>query len=151
MSKSLGDKRNELSDEHIATITKIYGDFKEGENSKIFENKAFGYSKVTVERPERDANGKKVTDKKGILKADSSLRDTENIPLLMDIDAYLAKEVLPHVPDAWIDHSKTNVGYEINFTKYFYQYKPLRSLDDIRKDIMALEQETDGLLKEVIG
>jgi type I restriction enzyme M protein len=151
MSKSLGDKRNELSDEHIATITKIYGSFTESEHSKIFENKAFGYSKVTVERPERDANSKKVTDKKGILKADSSLRDTENIPLLMDIDAYMAKEVLPHVPDAWIDHSKTNVGYEINFTKYFYQYKPLRSLDDIRKDIMALEQETDGLLKEVIG
>jgi len=151
MSKSLGDKRNELSDEHIATITKIYGSFTESEHSKIFENKAFGYAKVTVERPERDANGKKVTDKKGILKPDSSLRDTENIPLLMDIDTYMENEVLPHVPDAWIDHSKTNVGYEINFTKYFYQYKPLRTLDDIRMDIMALEQETVGLLKEVIG
>jgi type I restriction enzyme M protein len=151
MSKSLGDKRNELSDEHIAQITKIYGDFKEGEHSKIFENKAFGYAKVTVERPERNAKGQVVTDKKGNPKPDSSLRDTENIPLLMDVQEYMEKEVLPHVPDAWIDHSKTNVGYEINFTKYFYQYKPLRSLEDIRKEIIAIEQETDGLLKEVIG
>lgn len=151
MSKSLGDKRNELSDEHIAQITKIYGDFKEGEHSKIFDNKAFGYAKVTVERPERNAKGEVVTDKKGNPKPNSSLRDTENIPLLMDVEEYMEKEVLPHVPDAWIDHSKTNVGYEINFTKYFYQYKPLRSLEEIRADIMALEQETDGLLKNVIG
>jgi type I restriction enzyme M protein len=151
MSKSLGDKRNELSDDHISEITKIYGEFKEGENSKIFENKAFGYAKVTVERPERNTKGQVVTDKKGNPKPDSSLRDTENIPLLMNVEEYMEKEVLPHVPDAWIDHSKTNVGYEINFTKYFYQYKPLRSLDEIRKDIMALEQETDGLLKNVIG
>ena len=92
-----------------------------------------------------------VTDKKGNPKPDSSLRDTENIPLTMDIQEYMEKEVLPHVPDAWVDHSKTNIGYEVNFTKYFYQYKPLRSLDEIRKDIMAIEQETDGLLKEVIG
>jgi type I restriction enzyme M protein len=69
----------------------------------------------------------------------------------MDMQDYMEREVLPHVPDAWIDQSKTNIGYEINFTKYFYQYKPLRSLDEIRKDIMAIEQETDGLLKEVIG
>ena len=151
MSKSLGDKRNELSDDHIAEITKIYGEFKESGYSKIFDNKAFGYAKITVERPERDAKCEIVKDKKGNPKPDSSLRDTENIPLTMDIQEYMEKEVLPHVPDAWVDHSKTNVGYEINFTKYFYQYKPLRSLEEIRADIMALEQETDGLLKEVIG
>ncbi len=151
MSKSLGDKRNELSDDQIAEITKIYGEFKESGYSKIFDNKAFGYAKVTVERPERDAKGEIVKDKKGNPKPDSSLRDTENIPLTMDIEEYMEKEVLPHVPDAWVDHSKTNIGYEINFTKYFYQYKPLRSLEEIRADIMALEQETDGLLKEVIG
>jgi type I restriction enzyme M protein len=63
----------------------------------------------------------------------------------------MEKEVLPHVPDAWVDESKTNVGYEINFTKYFYQYKPLRSLEEIKRDILALEQETEGLLKNVIG
>lgn len=151
MSKSLGNKRNELSDKQIAEITKIYGDFEQNEHSKIFDNKDFGYAKVTVERPERNAKGGMIIDKKGNPKADASLRDTENIPLTMDFNEYMKREVLPHVPDAWIDESKTNIGYEINFTKYFYQYKPLRSLDDIRKDIMAIEQETDGLLKEVIG
>jgi type I restriction enzyme M protein len=151
MSKSLGNKRNEISNKQIAEITKIYGDFQPNEYSKIFENKEFGYAKVTVERPERNAKGQVVADKKGNAKADSSLRDTENIPLTMDMLDYMKREVLPHVPDAWIDETKTNIGYEINFTKYFYQYKPLRSLDEIRKDIMAIEQETDGLLKEVIG
>lgn len=151
MSKSLGNKRNEISTKQIAEITKLYGDFKPNEYSKIFENKEFGYAKVTVERPERNVKGQVVADKKGNAKADSSLRDTENIPLTMDFQDYMEREVLPHVPDAWIDDSKTNIGYEINFTKYFYQYKPLRSLDEIRKDIMAIEQETDGLLKEVIG
>lgn len=151
MSKSLGNKRNEITKKQIAEITKIYGEFQANEYSKIFDNKAFGYAKVTVERPERNTKGQVVTDKKGNPKPDSSLRDTENIPLTMDIQEYMEKEVLPHVPDAWVDHSKTNIGYEVNFTKYFYQYKPLRSLDDIRKDIMAIEQETDGLLKEVIG
>ena len=151
MSKSLGNKRNEITKKQIAEITKIYGEFQANEYSKIFDNKAFGYAKVTVERPERNAKGQVVTDKKGNPKPDSSLRDTENIPLTMDIQEYMEKEVLPHVPDAWVDHSKTNIGYEINFTKYFYQYKPLRSLEEIRKDIMAIEQETDGLLKEVIG
>jgi type I restriction enzyme M protein len=151
MSKSLGNKRNEISNKQIAEITKIYGDFKPNEYSKIFDNKEFGYAKVTVERPECNAKGQVVTDKKGNPKADSSLRDTENIPLTMDMLDYMKREVLPHVPDAWIDETKTNIGYEINFTKYFYQYKPLRSLDEIRKDIMAIEQETDGLLKEVIG
>ena len=151
MSKSLGNKRNEITKKQIAEITKIYGEFQANEYSKIFDNKAFGYAKVTVERPERNTKGQVVTDKKGNPKPDSSLRDTENIPLTMDIQEYMEKEVLPHVPDAWVDHSKTNIGYEVNFTKYFYQYKPLRSLEDIRKDIMAIEQETDGLLKEVIG
>ncbi|MGO4818217.1 type I restriction-modification system subunit M [Flavobacterium sp. W22_SRS_FP1] len=151
MSKSLGNKRNEISNKQIAEITKIYGDFKPNEYSKIFDNKEFGYVKVTVERPERNAKGQVVADKKGNPKVDSSLRDTENIPLTIDMKDYMKREVLPHVPDAWIDETKTNIGYEINFTKYFYHYKPLRSLDEIRKDIMAIEQETDGLLKEVIG
>jgi len=150
MSKSLGDKRNELSNDHIAEITKTYGEFALSEYSKIFDNRDFGYSKVTVERPERDAKGNIKTDKNGNPKADSSLRDTENIPLKQDIKSYIEKEVLPHVPDAWVDETKTRIGYEINFTKYFYVYKPLRSLEDIRKDILALEQETENLIKEVI-
>jgi type I restriction enzyme M protein len=151
MSKSLGDKRNELSDQHITDITKLYGDFAEGENCKIFDNTDFGYAKVTVERPARNTKGEILKDKNGNPKADSSLRDTENIPLKMDIQTYLKKEVLPHVPDAWVDETKTNIGYEINFTKYFYQYKPLRSLEEIKADILAIEQETDGLIKEVIA
>ena len=151
MSKSLGDKRNELSEDHIKHITKLYGDFKENQDSKVFVNADFGYNKVTVERPERDAKGKIVTDKNGNPKADSSLRDTENIPLKENIQAYMKREVLPHVPDAWIDDSKNRVGYEINFTKYFYQYKSLRSLQDIKKDILALEKETDGLIKRAIA
>ena len=96
-------------------------------------------------------NGEVVTDKKGHPKPDSKLRDTENIPLKEDIAAYMEKEVLPHVPDAWIDENKTKVGYEINFTKYFYQYKALRPLAEIRAEILAIEAETDGLIKEVIG
>ncbi len=150
MSKSLGDKRNELSEDHINDITKLYGDLMESDQCKIFDNKDFGYSKVTVERPLKE-NGQVVTDKKGNPKPDSSLRDTENIPLKEDIQEYMKREVLPHVSDAWLDEKKTNVGYEINFTKYFYEYKPLRSLDDIRDDILALEEETDGLIKEVIA
>jgi type I restriction enzyme M protein len=150
MSKSLGNKRNELSEEHIANITKLYGDFVETDCCKIFDNKDFGYSKVTVERPLMK-NGKVVKDNKGNPKADSALRDTENIPLKEDINAYMRREVLPHVPDAWVDDSKTKIGYEINFTKYFYEYKPLRSLEEIRADILALETETEGLIKAVIS
>lgn len=150
MSKSLGDKRNELSDEHIKEITELYGDFTENENCKIFDNEDFGYAKVTVERPKRK-NEKIIKDKNGNPKPDSSLRDTENIPLKEDIDEYMQREVLPHVPDAWVDDKKTKIGYEINFTKYFYEYKPLRSLDEIRADILALEEQTDGLIKEVIS
>lgn len=149
MGKSLGNKRNELSVQHIADITKMYGDFKEGADCKIFDNKDFGYSKVTVERPEIK-NGKVVLAKTGKPKADSALRDTENIPLNENIQEYIKREVLPHVPDAWVDESKTNIGYEINFTKYFYKYKPLRSLAEIRKDILALEEETEGMIKQIL-
>jgi len=150
MSKSLGNKRNKISKDQIIEITNIYGEFKPSATSKIFDNKDFGYSKVTVERPMRNNKGEIIIDKNGKPKADSSLRDTENIPLKEDQLAYMQKEVLPHVSDAWIDESKTNVGYEINFTKYFYEYKPLRTLEEIRADILALEAETDNLIKNVI-
>ncbi len=149
MSKSLGNKRKEISDIQIDELTRIYGEFAEGDNSKIFDNKDFGYYKVTVERPLRK-DDKVVKDSRGKPKPDSSLRDTENIPLKENIQDYMQREVLPHVPDAWLDESKTNTGYEINFTKYFYEYKPLRSLDEIRADILALEEETDSMIKQVI-
>lgn len=157
MSRSLGNKRNELSDDDIATITKIYGDFKAGKYSKIFNNSDFGYTYITVERPLTE-DGKVITDKNGKPKPDAKLRDAESVPLKKgqltstekDIREYMDKEVLLHVPDAWVDHSKTKVGYEINFTKYFYEYKPLRSLAEIRKDILALENETKGMLREIV-
>lgn len=150
MKKSLGNKRHEISPKQIEEITKIYGDFKEGKYTKIFDNDDFGYWQITIERPERDSKGNIVKDNKGKPKADGSLRDTENVPLKDDIKKYFEKEVLPHVPDAWIDETKTKKGYEFSFTKYFYEYKPLRTLEEIKKDILALEKQTEGMLKEVI-
>ena len=150
MPRSLGSKRNFITESQLADITRLYGNFQEGEFCKIFPNKAFGYRRLTVERPLRDAQGKPVTDKKGKPKADGSLRDFENVPLLEDPDDYFRQEVLPHVPDAFLDDTKTKEGYEINFTRYFYQYQALRSLQDIRKDIMRLETQTEGLLNQVI-
>lgn len=245
MARSLGNKRNEISDEHIGQITKIYGEFKTGEYCKIFSNEYFGYTRVTVERPlrlnfqaseeritrleqetgfanlakskkkgkeslkeieegrdmqvfvkallssigakriyknrqefldvldkkiegagydfkapvinailsalsERDETADICVDKSGNPEPDAELRDAENVPLTDNIDDYFKREVLPHVPDAWMDRSKNKVGYEINFTKEFYKYTPLRSLEDIRKDILALEKETEGLMNEVL-
>lgn len=165
MTRSLGNKRKEIGDgtngkpNQIAFITQVYGDFEEGPFCKIFPNEYFAYWRVTVERPLIDENGEIETDKKGYPKPDSSLRDYENIPFLREqdgrlvrqtIEEYFEREVKPHVPDTWIDESKTKVGYEINFTKYFYEFKPLRSLEEIRRDILALEQETEGMIRAVI-
>lgn len=150
MLRSLGNKRKEIHEEAIKLITEIYGEFKEGPYCKIFDNDDFGYNRITVERPKRDEKGNIEKDRKGNPVPDADLRDFENVPLKEDVEKYFKREVLPHVPDAYIDHGKTKVGYEINFTKYFYKYKPLRSLEEIRKDILALAAETDGMIKEVI-
>ncbi|MEO7837897.1 MAG: class I SAM-dependent DNA methyltransferase, partial [Anaerolineales bacterium] len=165
MRKSLGNKRKYFTDEHIRQITKIYTDFADSEVSRIFDNQDFGYTKVTVERPLQDqtglikatakgkGNGKKAATQlqlSGLPKPDPSLRDYEKIPLKVDIDAYFEREVKPHVPDAWMDRSKDKVGYEISFTKYFYKYQPLRSLAEIKADILKLEAETEGLLGEIL-
>lgn len=257
---SLGNKRHEISDNHISDITRIYGDFNHDDKrtvttnngepeeitaSKIFDNEDFGYHRITVERPlklnfqvspqrlncfkeekafqnlaksnkkgekgqkeieegrqlqqkiisilskmdssivyknrerfttilkkkiksagitikspvfntilkalsQRDETAHVCLDSKGEPVPDSALRDYENVPLKKDIEIYFSKEVLPHVPDAWINHEKTKIGYELNFTKEFYVYKPLRPLKDIRADILALEQETEGMLDEVL-
>lgn len=149
MPRSLGDKRKEMGSEHIARATNLYFDFSENEFCKIFDNEDFGYRRITVERPLKDDDGNNVL-RKGIQVPDTSLRDYENVPLKEDIYEYFEREVEPHVEEAWIDESKTKVGYEINFTKYFYEYKPLRSLEEIRKDILGLEAETDGMIKTVI-
>lgn len=175
MRKSLGSKRKELSDAHIADITRLFGEFIEADQallfdadgkettrvilpkgatppaapvggtvkvvpiSRVFENTAFGYTTLTIERPLRDEHGEIVLGSKGKQKGkpqpDSSLRDTENVPLGEDIQAYFEREVLPHAPDAWIDHEKSKVGYEIPFNRHFYVFEPPRSLHDIDHDL----------------
>jgi len=246
MRKSLGNKRNELSKEHIVTLAKTYGEFLSSDIAKIFDNRDFGFRRITVERPlrlnfqasaerierlseesgfaglakskkksapaerevedgrelqqqifrvlkavdagkvvknrgafekllrgafqkakldvptpvfksimsalsERDEAADICTDSKGRPEPDADLRDNENVPLKEDINAYFKREVLPHVADAWIDESKTKIGYEIPFTRHFYQYKALRPLAEIEREIRALEGEIQGMLGEVIS
>lgn len=150
MRKSLGSKRNHITDEQIKEISNIYGAFIEGEHCKIFDNEDFGFQKIVVERPLRDENGEIVRDKKGNPKPDSSLRDTtESVPLKEDIDTYFEREVLPHVPDAWVDNSKTKIGYEIPFTRQFYKFMPLRDSRVVLEEIKALETEIQARLAEL--
>ena len=244
MRKSLGNKRNELSADHIAQITRLYGDFQDGEEVRIFNGADFGYRRIVVERPlrlnfqatseridllketkpwqdlaaskkkgkagekeaeegralqakiqkaivtacggktfqnraaflaaldvalenadlklaaplrkaitgalgERDETAEICTDADGAPEPDAELRDFENVPLVEDIHVYFEREVRPHVPDAWIDESKTRIGYEIPFTRHFYKYKPLRPLEVIDAEVKALEQEIQAMLAEV--
>jgi type I restriction enzyme M protein len=215
MRRSLGSKRNEIAQEQIEEITRIYGNFRVGPHCQIFNNEDFGYWRVTVERPlrlnfvvtpdrlarikddtlrakvspalatltevvknrdafaeqvkaavkgasvtlkpaelkavlaalgERDTTADICTDTKGNPEPDPDLRDFENVPLAEEIDAYFEREVKPHVPDAWIDTEKTKKGYEIPFTRHFYEYTPLRPLEDIRAEIESLEAEIQGML-----
>ncbi|MDB4914689.1 MAG: restriction endonuclease subunit [Gemmatimonadetes bacterium] len=157
MRKSLGSKRKELSAEHIEEITRLFGTFEEYSHdgvpiSRIFKNEEFGYRTITVERPERDAAGAVVLGAKGKGKGkpqpDSSLRDTENVPLSEDVDVYFKREVLPHVADAWIDHEKTKVGYEIPFNRHFYVFKPPRPLREIDAELKGV---TDRILTMIAG
>ena len=201
LRKNLGSKNCELSDEDVRRICEVFLAFEETEESKIFPNEAFGYWKVTVERPlrlegtdaERAYSAKEIkalkeeaersetappvikrVHKRGTppdplrglfpvtldgrpavveYEPDSDLRDTEQVPLLHEggIEAFLRREVLPYAPDAWYVPSSVKVGYEISFTRHFYKPQPLRLLDEIRADILALEQETEGLLTEIVG
>ena len=146
--KALGNKRNDIPEKYIEEITQIYGDFKESDISQIYDNADFGYTKITVERPQKDEDGNLVL-KKGKPVADISLRDTENVPLKEDINAYFEREVLPFAPDAWIDEKKSKVGYEIPFTRYFYKYEAPRPSEEIMAEIMELEKELSGSLEEV--
>jgi type I restriction enzyme M protein len=157
MRKSLGSKRKELSPEHIEEITRLFGNFKEVTKdgvpiSRIFKNEDFGYRTITVERPLRDEAGKVVLGTKGKLKgkpqADANLRDTENVPLAEDVEEYFKREVLPHAPDAWIDHEKTKVGYEIPFNRHFYVFKPPRPLAEIDAELKTV---TDRILAMIGG
>lgn len=146
--KALGNKRNDIPEEAIQEITKLYGDFVESEISQIYNNEDFGFTKIVVERPLRDENGELVL-KKGKKQPDSSLRDTENVPLTEDIKEYFTREVLPFAPDAWIDTKKSKVGYEIPFTRYFYKYEAPKPSAEIMAEIMELEMELSGSLEEV--
>ena len=148
--KSLGNKRNDIPQKHIETITQIYADFKENEISKIFNNSDFGYTKIIIERPLYNEKGEKVL-KKGKVQPDTNLRDSENIPLNQDIHKYFVQEVLPYAPDAWIDESKTKLGYEIPFTRYFYQYTPPRDTEEIMQEIKQLQQSLDGAIERIFG
>ena len=157
MRKSLGSKRKELSAEHIDDITRMFGDFKKVTRkgtpiSRIFKNEDFGYQTITVERPQRDESGEIVLGQKGKSKGqpvpDSGLRDTENVPLSEDVQTYFEREVLPHAPDAWIDESKTKVGYEIPFNRHFYVFQPPRPLVEIDNE---LKECTDRILTMIEG
>ena len=151
MKRNLGAKNVFISDSHIRQLIQLYTNFEETENSKIYPNEFFGYTKVTVERPLIDEEtGDIVTDKKDNPQPDTKLRDHERVPLTENIDDYYQREVKPHVPDSWIDRKKDKVGYEINFNRYFYQYTPLRSLKEITDELLALERKSENLLNEVL-
>ena len=201
LRRNLGKKNCELSEEQIQTIVDLVVNPRETEKSKIFPNQAFGYWKVTVDRPLRVEGAdsqrvykaaeikafksegrvteegvpiiKKIHKKgtqpdplHGLFKVeiggkpcvveyepDSNLRDSEQIPLLEDggIEAFFRREVLPYTPDAWIEASKTQIGYEVSFTRHFYKPVHLRTLDEIKADIYALEQDAEGLLEQSVG
>lgn len=148
--KSIGTKRNDITDLCRRLIVQAYGEFKNDAvygdkngiycHSKIFNAEEFGYYKITVERPQRDENGEIIT-KKGKPVADTKLRDTENVPMIDDIHAYFEREVLPYAPDAWIDEKKTKTGYEIPMTRYFYEYQPPEPVESIVERINALEKD----------
>jgi type I restriction enzyme M protein len=150
MRKPLGKKRVQFDANHINTITKLFLDFEPNEYSIILDNTDFGYHQITVHQPEKDEQGNIVLDSKGKQKSDAKLRDIENIPLKESIDDFFETEVLPFVPNAWYNAKETKIGYEVNFAKYFYQYQAPRKLTEITKDILAVEQETENLLKEII-
>ena len=154
--KSIGTKRNDITDACRELVVLAYGEFKNNAvygdkdgiycESKIFDTEDFGYQKIVVERPERDENGKVVL-KNGKPVADTSLRDTENVPLKENIDEYFKREVLPYAPDAWIDKTKTKIGYEIPMTRYFYEYQPPEPVEDIMERITKLEADISDSLQ----
>jgi type I restriction enzyme M protein len=161
LRKNLGQKNREVSKKDRAEIARLYAEHTDQKHSKIFPTDAFGYWTITVERPLRDEDGEIVRDRKGNPKADSKLRDTENVPFTWGgnvsgadwrdvvIEKYFASEVLPHVPDAWVDSAKTKVGYEIPFTRHFYEYVPPRPLEEIDAELNQLVGEIMELLKGV--
>ena len=158
--KSIGTKRNDITDKCRELIVKAYGSFENcavyGDKSgiycesKIFETVEFGYNKIVVERPLRDEKGE-IVRKNGKPVADANLRDTENVPLAQDIDRYFEREVLPYAEDAWIDKKKTKVGYEIPMTRYFYEYQAPEKVENIVARIHALEADISASLDKLFA
>ena len=148
--KSLGNKRKFISEAHRNKIVELYRTFEDNEYSRIFDAIDFGYRKVTVDIPLLDENGKPV-HKKGVVQPDASLRDYENIPLKQDVNEYFKREVVPFVPDAWIDNDKTKIGYEIPFTRYFYKYVEPRKAEDILAEIINIEDGIKETIESLLG
>jgi len=144
MKKNLGDKGKYITEEQTQQLFEIYQNNEETEFCKIYPNSFFGYTKVVVEQPLIE-DGKVKTDKKGNPKPDTSKRDSERVLLSEDVDEYYDREVKPHVSNSWMDRSKDKIGYEINFTKYFYKFTHLRTLEDISQDLNSLEREINQL------
>lgn len=157
--KSIGTKRNDITDQCRSLIVEAYGDFKDAVygdksgiycESKIFECTEFGYNKIVVERPQKDEDGN-VIKKKGKPIADASRRDTENVPLTEDINTYFEREVLPYASDAWIDTKKTKTGYEIPMTRYFYEYQAPEPVEEIAARLHELELDIQSSLDALFG
>lgn len=156
--KNIGNKRVDLDETCIDLITKVYKEFENKEydenghhvESKVLDNKSFGYTKVVVETPLMDEKGNPIL-KKGKFQPDKSKRDTEIIPLEDDVDEYFKKNVLPYNPKAWMDRSQDKIGYEIPFTRLFYKFVEPKSSDEIYNEIKELEKEESVLMKELFG
>ena len=148
MKKNLGDKGKNITEEQIQELFEIYQNNEENQFCKIYPNSFFGYTSVVIEQPMIE-DGEVKTDKNGNPKPDTSKRDTERIFFSENIEEYYKREVKPHIPNSWMDRSKDKIGYEINFTKYFYKFTPLRSLEDISHDLKSLDEEIKHLSMEV--
>lgn len=153
LRKNLGEKNCEFTPEINEQILRAYMDFEETPISKIFDNSEFGYWEITVDRPKRDEQGVIVKDKRGKIEIDKTLRDKEQVPLTYEggIGAFVRNEILPYTPDAIVNTDDYVIGYELSFTKYFYKPKQLRTLDEIRADIRAIEESTKGLLNQILN
>lgn len=153
LRKNLGEKNCEFTPEINEQILRAYMDFEETPISKIFDNSEFGYWEITVDRPKRDEQGVIIKNKRGKIEIDKTLRDKEQVPLTYEggIETFVRNEILPYSPDAIVDTDDYVIGYELSFTKYFYKPKQLRTLDEIRADIRAIEESTKGLLDNILN
>ena len=153
LRKNLGEKNCEVDKAIRDRILELYMAFDQADErySKVFDTYEFGYWEVPVYTPQYDENGKPILDKKG--KPVKPNSDKEIIPFTYEggIEAFIENEVRPYAPDVFIKSGSEKIGYELSFTKYFYQPVQLRTLEEIRQDILTIEHETDGLLNEILG